>query len=152
MKSKLPGKTQQKKPLPPFVFFLFTTALTISGFIFILTINYMVNIQYQKPTNPFAVGPVTTPPKSLIIDLQQPDDNLLVFDSSLVISGKTAPNTEVLISTDIQDLVIKSRSDGTFSTVLNLDEGENRIVAVVFDSTGDLRTAQRSVYYSKERL
>lgn len=115
---------------------------------------YIVHIQYQKPTKLYSAsgGPVTTPPKSLRIDLQQPDDDALTFQSSIIVSGKTAPNSEVLIFTDAYDLLLRSTSNGTFSTVIKLDEGVNKILAVVFDVTGDTRSSERTVYYSREKL
>lgn len=127
--------------------------LTI-GLIFLGGLYYILNIQYQKPAHLYSSsgGPVTSAPKSLRIDLQQPDDNSLVYSSSIIISGKTSPNSQVLIFTDTQDLVLKSASNGTFSTVLKVDEGVNRITAVVFDATGDLRSSERMVYYSKEKI
>lgn len=87
-----------------------------------------------------------------MLNLDQPDDNSLTFQSSIIISGKTAPGTEVLISTDTNNVVIKSKQDGSFSTVLDLDEGENRVTVIVFDTTGDSRSSERTVYYSKEKL
>lgn len=122
------------------------------GFVFLGGLYYILNIQYQKPKNLFINGPVTTLPKSLRLDLDQPDDDSLAFQSSILISGKTAPLLDVLISTDTQNLVIRSKSDGSFSTVLNLDEGVNRITAVVFDGTGDFRSTERTAYYSKEKI
>lgn len=112
----------------------------------------MVNIQYQKPKALFLNGPVTTLPKSLRLDLDQPDQDTLSFSSSIIVSGKTGPQKDILISTDTNDLVIQSKIDGSFSTVLNLDEDINRITVAVFDSTGDSRIAQRTVYYSKEKI
>lgn len=112
----------------------------------------MLNIQYQKPKELFVNGPVTTTPKSLILNLDQPDENALTFQSSVVVSGQTMPSVDILISTDTDDKVIKSKPDGSFSTVLNLDEGENRISVIVFDSTGDSREQDRTVFYSKEQL
>ncbi len=122
------------------------------GLLFLAGIYYIVNIQYQQNDKSFEKGPVTTPPKSLRLDLDQPDDDALTFQSSILISGKTAPSKEILISTDTQDLVIKSKPDGSFSTVITLDEGVNKITAVVFDATGDFRSIERSVYYSKEKI
>lgn len=95
---------------------------------------------------------MTSPPKSLRLSLDQPDDDSLTFQSATVVSGKTAPLLDVLISTDTQDLVIRSKPDGSFSTVLNLDEGVNNITVAIFDSTGDSRVAERTVYFSKEKL
>lgn len=126
--------------------------ILLAGLLFIFALYYLLNIQYQKPKKIFLNGPVTSVPKSLILNLDQPDDDTLTFQSSIIISGKTAPSSDVLISTDSKDLVIKSKMDGSFSTVLNLDEGLNKIMAVVFDSSGDSRSVQKSVYYSKEKI
>lgn len=122
------------------------------GLIFLSGLYYILNIQYQKPQNLFSNGPVTTPPKTLRLDLDQPADDSLTFTPSIIISGQTAPGVNILITTDTDDLVITSKADGSFSTVLNLDEGVNRITAVVFDATGDSKSATRTVYYSKEKI
>ena len=113
---------------------------------------YILNIQYQKHDRPFLNGPVTTLPKTLRLDLDHPDDMSLTFQSSILVSGQAGPDREVLIFTDSQNLVLKSKNDGSFSVSLNLDEGENRIVAVVFDATGDSRSSERTIYYSKEKI
>ena len=126
--------------------------ILIAGLIFLSGLYYILNIQYQKGSSPFLNGPLTLPPKTLRLDLDQPDNDSLYFQSSILVSGKTAPLTEVLIFTDTQDLIIKSRKDGSFSLSVNLDDGENKITAVVFDPTGDSRFAERTVYYSKEKL
>ena len=133
-------------------FILSQILILILGLVFLGALYYILNMQYQKPKNPFLNGPVTTLPKSLRLDLDQPDDDSLTFQSSIIISGSTTPQADILISTDTQDLVIKSKSNGSFSTVLNLDEGINRITAVVFDTTGDFRSTERLVYYSKEKI
>ncbi|MBU1000472.1 hypothetical protein KKE78_03710, partial [Patescibacteria group bacterium] len=113
---------------------------------------YIVNNQYQKPKNLFLNGPVTTLPKSLLLNLDQPDQDALSFSSSIIVSGKTGPKKDVLISTDTNDLVIQSKIDGSFSVVLDLDEGINRIAVAVFDLNGDSRVAERTVYFSKEKI
>lgn len=133
-------------------FVIFISLIFIISLIFLGGLYYIVNIQYQKPKDLFINGPVTTLPKSLRLDLDQPDNDMLIFQSSTIVSGQTTPLIDVLISTDTNDLVIKSKSDGSFSTVLDLDEGENRISVVVFDTTGDSRIQERTVYYSKEKI
>ena len=133
--------------------FILSHILILSlGLIFLFGLYFILNIQYQKPKTPFSNGPVSSVPKSLRLDLSEPDDDALTFQSSIIVSGKTAPLVDVLISTDSQDLVVKSKPDGSFSTILNLDEGVNRIMAVTFDATGDSRSVERSVYYSKEKI
>jgi len=141
-----------KKKLPFVNFFLSMILVSIVSLAFLGGLYYILNTPLQKSTDPFIKGPVTKPPKTLRLDLDQPDQDFLSYSSSIIVSGKTGPAKEVLISTDTNDLVIKSKPDGSFSTVLDLDEGLNRITAVVFDSTGEFRSTERSVYYSKEKL
>ncbi len=141
------GKKLSPKAFSLSFFLVFTVALFL-----LLGLHYTLNVQYQKRISQFSYGPVTTSPKSLRLDLQQPDDNSLVAQGSTVVSGKTGPSLDILISTGTSDLVTRSKSDGSFSTVLNLDEGVNIISVVVFDSTGDSRSDSRTVYYSKEKI
>ncbi len=135
------------------IFIAFATLTLILGLISLSALYYITNIQYQAPTQYSLIGrPVTTPPKSLRLDLDRPDDNTLSFDQSIIVSGKTGPKLDVLIMTDSKDQTIKSDSKGNFSVFINLDEGVNQITAVIFDATGDSRSATRTVYYSKEKI
>lgn len=142
------------RKLPTKYFILFNLSLFLLSLIFLLGLYYTLNLQYQSPSQAYSDSglPLTSEPKSLIIDLEQPEDNLLTFDSSIVVSGKTTPNMDVLISTESKDVVIKASSSGSFSTVLSLDEGINTISAVVFDILGEERKEVRSVYFSKEKI
>ena len=126
--------------------------ILILGLFFLSGLYFILNIQYQKSSDPFLYGPVTSKPKSFTLDLDQPADETLSFQVSILLSGRTSPNMEILISTDTDDQVIKSRPDGSFSITLNLDEGVNNIKVVAFDSTGDSRLAEHTVYFSKEKL
>ncbi|MBI4035948.1 hypothetical protein HY383_03280 [Candidatus Daviesbacteria bacterium] len=133
--------------------FIFSHLLIlVLGLIFLGSLYYVLNVAYQPPKNDFLKGPVTSPPKTLRLDLDQPEQDSLSYSSSIIISGKTSPKKEVLVSTDNNDFVIESKIDGSFSTILNLEEGVNNITAVVFDALGDSRSASRTVYYSKEKL
>lgn len=143
-------KLSQKLTTKQFTLSIFLI-LTLS-LIFLGGLYYILNIQYQKPANLFLNGPVTSAPKSLRLDLDQPDQDLLSYSSSIIVSGQTSPFKEVLISTGTSDLVIESKQNGSFSTILELEEGVNRITATVFDATGDSRSVERNVYYSKEKI
>src|SRR3989338_2095559 len=84
---------------------------------------YILNIQYKQDQKPFQAGPVTSRPRSFTLDLDQPSDDTLTFSPQILLSGKTGPRLEVLISIDSYDEVIVSKIDGTFSQTINLDEG-----------------------------
>lgn len=141
-----------RKKLSSTQFILSQILILIFSLAFLAGVYYLLNIQYQKPRNLFLNGPVTTLPKTLRLDLDQPDDDSLTFQSSTIVSGRTTPGLNILISTDTNDVVIQSKPDGSFSTVLNLDEGVNRITVAAFDSTGDSRFVKRTVYYSEEKI
>lgn len=140
------------KKLTSLQFFLSQVIVLLIGLIIAGGIHYILNVQYRQSTRPFQSGPVTTTPKSLLLNLDQPEDNSLSFQSSILISGKTAPLKEILISKDSRDQVIESKADGSFSGEIELIEGANRITVVVFDANGDSRSAERTVYFSKERI
>lgn len=140
------------KKLSSTQFFISQIFILIFGLIIIGGIYYILNIQYKSENKPFSNGPLTSAPKSLLLNLDHPEDNLLSFDGSILVSGKTAGNMEVLIFTDSENQVIKSKSDGSFSTEINLVEGENLIRVTVFDDRGDSRSSERTVFYSEEKL
>ena len=152
MKSNEPILSSGNKKLSLKSFILSQVLILILGLTFLGGLYYILNIQHPQPKNAFLAGPVTSTPKSLRLDLDQPDQDSLTYSSSIIVSGKTGPGNEVLISTENFDSVIKSKPDGSFSTILSLDEGANRVTATVFDKTGDSRSAERTVYYSKEKL
>lgn len=140
------------KKLPAKHFILSQILILTAGLIFLGTLHYILNIQYQPSNRLFDKGPVTVAPKSLRLDLEQPESDIITFTSSVVISGKTGSKNTILISTDADDLVIKAKPDGSFTTDWTLEEGVNKITVVSFDSTGDSRTEERTVYYSKEKI
>lgn len=133
-------------------FVIYHILILAAGLCFIFGLYYILNIQYRQEQKPFQAGPVTTRPRSFTLDLDQPPDDTLTFSPQILLSGKTASRLEVLISTDSYDEVIISKNDGTFSQTINLEEGVNNIKVTVFDPTGDSRFAERTVYFSKEKI
>lgn len=120
--------------------------LTTLGSVYYFLTKSSANPSYSQ------TGPVTTQPASLNLNLDSPDDDLMVFNSSVVVSGKTLPNIYVLVSSDSDDFIIKSKEDGTFSGDLELELGQNELTVSAFDSSGDSREAKRTIFYSKEKI
>lgn len=140
------------KKIPGKYFVLANLIILFTGLIFLGVLYFIVNIQYQKPQTSFSNGPVTTKPRSLLLDLEQPEEDSLTFTDSVVVSGNTSLSSEVLIYTGTNDLIIKSKPDGRFSTEVDLEEGENNITVATFDQTGQSKSLNRTVYYSKEKI
>lgn len=134
------------------IFILTQFLILISALAFLAGLFYVLNIQYKKPSTPFSNGPVTTKPSSFTLDLSQPSDQTLSFNSSILVSGRTLPKIHVLISTETSDDVVQSKADGTFSYTLDLIEGVNSLEVTAFDPSGDFRSVSRTIYYSKEKI
>lgn len=96
--------------------------------------------------------PVTSEPVSLTLNLSSPEDNLLTFDTDLLIQGKTAPEVKVIISSEEEDEVLESSSKGDFSTTIKLSEGLNNLLVTTFDASGNSKSEERTIFYSKEKL
>lgn len=125
--------------------------ILICGLIFLGWLYYILYLtDYTPQIFSQSERVFTQKPKSLLLDLNQPED-VLIFEPSILISGKTNPNTDILIMTDSAEVITKSKKDGNFSSVVDLSEGITRIVVVAFNSD-ESRSSERSVYYSKEKI
>ncbi|MFH0936975.1 MAG: hypothetical protein V1808_01635 [Candidatus Daviesbacteria bacterium] len=139
------------RKLSPLHFSLSMLVIFLVSLVYITALYFLLN---PKPVENYLTSgfPVTTKPVSLTLNLTNPDDNLLVFDSDLLIQGKTSPNSSVVISLDDQDLVSQISKDGDFSTTVKLQSGVNYIMVAVFDGEENSKTESRTVYYSTEKL
>jgi cbb3-type cytochrome oxidase subunit 3 len=126
--------------------------LLIIGLIFIGWLYFFLQDE-SRGNNQFAGrGPLTSEPASLTLEVHSPADDLLVFTPEVKITGLTQKNSQVLISSQDHDLVVKAGSSGDFSADFPLELGVNTITVAVFDDTGDARTIEKSIYYSKEKI
>jgi hypothetical protein len=129
----------------------------VSQFIIILLAVMFIGGMYLilnplKPTiDPFK-SPVTQAPVSLYLDINNPENESVSFDQSIILSGKTTPKASIIISSADYDLGVDANEFGDFSTVFPLAVGPNQIHIQVFDSMGNTKSVVRSVYYSQEKL
>lgn len=106
--------------------------------------------KFQAAVNQY--NPVTKEPVSLFLEITSPEDDILTYDGSAVISGRTGPDVTVIISGDDNDTGLQAGNDGQFSKVFPLNEGPNIIEISAIDAQGNSKTVTKSVYYSKEKL
>jgi hypothetical protein len=86
------------------------------------------------------------PPNPQIIS---PQDNSKVSSPSLIISGVATDVESGIAKVTINDINVQVSSDGTFSFIMTLSPGENKIVIKAFDKAGNLTTKTLTVYYAK---
>lgn len=96
-------------------------------------------------------NPVTKEPVSLFLEITSPEDDILVNDGNLIVSGKTGPEATIIISNNQNDTGLEASKDGQFSKVFPLTPGANILQITAFDSEGNSRSVTKSVYYEETK-
>jgi len=118
-------------------FYFFQTTKTVPD-------NTVKTVVLASPT------PTGSPTISLTLD--QPQDEQVVSNKVLIVSGKTQSNAVVTVITDTSDDVIVPSSDGSFSTTVNLDDGQNVLEVISIAPNGESMTIKKTVTYSLEEF
>lgn len=134
------------------VFMVSSFLILLISLIFLSCVYYVLNKDQLTASVFQNYRPVTTKPVSFSLDITSPDDETLVFDKSIVISGKTSPKSTVIISSDDINLGLQVGSNGEFSQVLELSKGLNNFDIAAFDDKGNSKQISRTIYYSEEKL
>ena len=97
-------------------------------------------------------SPTPKPTKTLgnSISLDQPQDGSVIAQKSVVVSGKTAPDATVIISTSIADQTVKPSANGNFSTTIAIDTGTNLVYVTAILANGSEITKTVTVTYNTE--
>lgn len=117
-------------------------------------LGFIYYLAHYKAENKIVVNPLpqTKNPVSLTLILSNPDDNSLTFTPDLLLSGKTSPQAVIILSSNDEDQVLEPSQGGDFSATLKLESGINQVLVKVFDSQGNSKTEERTVYYSTEKI
>ncbi|MCL5970753.1 MAG: hypothetical protein M1450_04620 [Patescibacteria group bacterium] len=81
---------------------------------------------------------------SLAIDSPTENQNFSKDESTITINGKTDPGVKVTAN----DLWVIVNSDGSFSQIFKLQNGENKIKIIAVDEAGNKTEIERKVNYS----
>ncbi len=137
---------------------LSTKAFVISQILILLTglfifISLALFVNDAPGKGPWQLRqPVTQEPKSFSLTINSPEDNLLVFEPTLLISGKTSPKTTLVISSPSQDYALLSLDNGDFSKSVVLKAGLNIITINAISDDGVIKQIKKIAYYSKEKI
>ena len=140
------------KKLPLKAFILSQGLILLTGLAFIAIIYYLLNIAGATPSKFKDYSPVTSAPKSFNLEINNPDDQILIPDKSIVVSGNTTAGTTVIVTLGNNNLALEANSKGEFSTVLNLVPAVNEITITAFDTLGNTKSDSRTVYQSEEKI
>lgn len=100
----------------------------------------------------FPLSPITKEPDSLILSISTPSEDKLVFESDLLIQGRSSPQALAILSLNSYEEILELNSDGDFSIIVKLESGLNYLLIGAFDELGNSKVEERIIYYSKEKL
>ena len=94
--------------------------------------------------------PTPTPPAAVYLSITEPADETVTDKQIITVSGQTITDGTITILTKANQRVIKPTLTGTFSTTVNLDDGENLIKVIVLGADGQIQETDRTVTLSTE--
>lgn len=97
-------------------------------------------------------SPTPTPVPAISLTLNQPKDEEVVSNKVLIVSGKTQSNAVVIVITESSDEVVAPSTNGSFSTTVNLDDGQNILEIIAIAPNGESIAIKKTVTYSQEEF
>lgn len=101
--------------------------------------------QAEQPT------PIPSP-ASIGLQILSPEDNLLVNQEKINISGKVSVAGTIAILYENGEKIIDSDSSGNFSAEITLVGGENEIIVTAYDEAGNEISKSITVIYSTAQI
>lgn len=117
------------------VFYLYQATKTISP-------SKIKTVSIQTPT--------PLPKPAIFLTVDSPKDEEVFDKRTIVISGKTAPASTIIISTQTDDQVITPAQNGNFSTSVVIEDGQNIIEITAVLPSGEETKIIRAVTFSTE--
>lgn len=100
-----------------------------------------------------AKGPTVTPTPDVsgyILAIDKPKDEEVVSSKTITITGKTATDAVVVVSTETDEQIITPAQNGNFNTTQTISDGANIIqITAIFPDGGEKRIT-RTVSVSSE--
>lgn len=93
-----------------------------------------------------------TPKPTIFLVLNEPNNEIVVSNKTLTVSGKTNPEATIIIITDSDQLVLKPSSQGDFSTTITLEGGQNLIRIRAVTPNAETIVTDRTVTYSTDNF
>lgn len=139
------------RPMPEKTFIISISAVFITALIFLFGIHFLLNKDSFRTTLKNYI-PVTKESKEFKLDLNNPDEDKLVFDGSILVSGKSSAFASIVISTQDKDTGFAVGKTGEFSRIIDLSPGLNYLSVSAFDPAGNVKTENRIIFYSEGLL
>jgi len=106
--------------------------------------------QTQKQETPSPTSSPTPKAEGLQLTILRPENNSILSDKNVEISGKTEANATVVIQYDKGETILVSDDNGSFSYTAELIPGANTITMTAFNNNGESVEKTINVVYSTE--
>jgi hypothetical protein len=133
-------------------FVILQVIFLFGGIGFILGLHYIINIKYS-PTESF-INPrtITTRSKNFAFNIDSPQKDIISYNRSILISGKSGPNQKVLFASENKREILQSDIEGNFSKSWELEDGLNVLKIVSFNSQGISKEETRILFYEEKEI
>ena len=131
------------------VFLAITIGLLVTTLIFFL---YQQSKTIPQKTINTVAGPIKALSQDVYLAIETPLDEQISDRRSIQVKGKTDPGNIIIVSTNIEDEVIKPTSDGRFSVTITIDAGANIIITRAIDPSGEETVDRRVITFSTEEF
>lgn len=96
--------------------------------------------------------PEEATPGELELLIEEPEDNLVVGDDAVTITGTTQPGTYIAIITEKNEYLIVPNEVGQFSQEISLVSGANTITISVYDESGNRVEKTLNIVYTSAEI
>lgn len=106
----------------------------------------------QNPKTISITPPTPSAQQDILLTISSPKDEEVIDKKSVTISGQTAAEATIIITSNLADEVIKPAKNGNFSTSLAIEDGQNFIEVTAVLPNGQEHRITRTVTYSTENF
>jgi hypothetical protein len=132
---------------------LLISALVLVGIIITVAAFYLYESAHQvKPSDVETLNILSPTPQNLsgFLLLDSPNDQAVFTNRIIEVSGRAAPGAKIVVLTQTSEVAAIAANDGTFSTNITIDKGQNILEVDSVASDGETAKVKRVVTYSTE--
>lgn len=97
-------------------------------------------------------NPTPTPDKNLFLSVETPKNEEVVEKKVVSVAGKTVSSATIVVSSEIEDTVVKPAKNGDFSVTQTIGDGANLIQITAIFPNGEEKSVYRTVTFSTENF
>lgn len=110
---------------------------------------FLVISQSTKPESTQTLTKKEQTQTPLFLNIESPTDSTLVTDATVVVKGKTLPNTVVSFFTEKDENSTESDPAGNFEGTIKVENGINTLTIVAYGKDGEEKSVTMDVVYDE---